>query len=155
MNDSFGDGFLTALPVLETQAGDGSAYIPTNVISVTDRQILETELVYKGICPTINVGLSLSYVRSAAKPRPWSRWQVPWNWNWLLIVRLLLLSNWVLTFIAATQQLLSHVHLSCWSKDSIYGHSRTSGFYLCWCKGGILINWSGFHFILFFCYWSI
>ncbi|EDL84702.1 ATP synthase, H+ transporting, mitochondrial F1 complex, alpha subunit, isoform 1, isoform CRA_i [Rattus norvegicus] len=59
MNDSFGGGSLTALPVIETQAGDVSAYIPTNVISITDGQIfLETELFYKGIRPAINVGLS-------------------------------------------------------------------------------------------------
>ncbi|KAH6945418.1 hypothetical protein HPB50_008375 [Hyalomma asiaticum] len=59
MNDNFGGGSLTALPVIETQAGDVSAYIPTNVISITDGQIfLETELFYKGIRPAINVGLS-------------------------------------------------------------------------------------------------
>ncbi|XP_045834141.1 ATP synthase subunit alpha, mitochondrial-like [Meles meles] len=70
MNDSFGDGSLTALPVIETQAGDVSAYIPTNVISITDGQIfLETELFYKGIRPAINVGLSVSRVGSAAQTR--------------------------------------------------------------------------------------
>ena len=70
MNDAFGGGSLTALPVIETQAGDVSAYIPTNVISITDRQIfLETELFYKGILPAINVGLSVSHVRSAAQTR--------------------------------------------------------------------------------------
>jgi len=62
-------GTLTALPVIETQAGDVSAYIPTNVISITDGQIfLETELFYKGIRPAINVGLSVSRVGSAAQP---------------------------------------------------------------------------------------
>ncbi|KRZ49111.1 ATP synthase subunit alpha, mitochondrial, partial [Trichinella nativa] len=61
LNDKFGGGSLTALPVIETQAGDVSAYIPTNVISITDGQIfLETELFYKGIRPAINVGLSVS-----------------------------------------------------------------------------------------------
>ena len=61
-------GSLTALPVIETQAGDVSAYIPTNVISITDGQIfLETELFYKGIRPAINVGLSVSRVGSAAQ----------------------------------------------------------------------------------------
>lgn len=61
MNKTFGGGSLTALPVIETQAGDVSAYIPTNVISITDGQIfLETELFYKGIRPAINVGLSVS-----------------------------------------------------------------------------------------------
>jgi len=68
MNDTFGGGSLTALPVIETQAGDVSAYIPTNVISITDGQIfLETELFYKGIRPAINVGLSVSRVGSAAQ----------------------------------------------------------------------------------------
>ncbi|CAO2594509.1 ATP synthase subunit alpha, mitochondrial [Lemmus lemmus] len=86
MNDSFGGGSLTALPVIETQAGDVSAYIPTNVISITDGQkclfirayyvcilesqiFLETELFYKGIRPAINVGLSVSRVGSAAQTR--------------------------------------------------------------------------------------
>jgi F-type H+-transporting ATPase subunit alpha len=70
MNDTFGGGSLTALPVIETQAGDVSAYIPTNVISITDGQIfLETELFYKGIRPAINVGLSVSRVGSAAQTR--------------------------------------------------------------------------------------
>jgi F-type H+-transporting ATPase subunit alpha len=68
MNDSMGAGSLTALPVIETQAGDVSAYIPTNVISITDGQIfLETELFYKGIRPAVNVGLSVSRVGSAAQ----------------------------------------------------------------------------------------
>merc|ERR1711948_220641 len=60
-----GGGSLTALPVIETQAGDVSAYIPTNVISITDGQIfLETELFYRGIRPAVNVGLSVSRVGS-------------------------------------------------------------------------------------------
>jgi len=68
MNENFGGGSLTALPVIETQAGDVSAYIPTNVISITDGQIfLETELFFKGIRPAINVGLSVSRVGSAAQ----------------------------------------------------------------------------------------
>jgi len=68
MNDDNGGGSLTALPVIETQAGDVSAYIPTNVISITDGQIfLETELFYKGIRPAVNVGLSVSRVGSAAQ----------------------------------------------------------------------------------------
>merc|ERR1711918_54190 len=63
-----GGGSLTALPVIETQAGDVSAFIPTNVISITDGQIfLETELFYRGIRPAINVGLSVSRVGSAAQ----------------------------------------------------------------------------------------
>ena len=68
MSEKMGAGSLTALPVIETQAGDVSAYIPTNVISITDGQIfLETELFYKGIRPAINVGLSVSRVGSAAQ----------------------------------------------------------------------------------------
>jgi F-type H+-transporting ATPase subunit alpha len=68
MNDDEGAGSLTALPVIETQAGDVSAYIPTNVISITDGQIfLETELFFKGIRPAVNVGLSVSRVGSAAQ----------------------------------------------------------------------------------------
>jgi len=70
MSDAMGGGSLTALPVIETQAGDVSAYIPTNVISITDGQIfLETELFYKGIRPAINVGLSVSRVGSAAQTK--------------------------------------------------------------------------------------
>ncbi|CCG41532.1 F0F1 ATP synthase subunit alpha [Magnetospirillum molischianum] len=68
MGDAAGNGSLTALPVIETQANDVSAYIPTNVISITDGQIfLETELFYKGIRPAVNVGLSVSRVGSAAQ----------------------------------------------------------------------------------------
>ena len=68
MNDAQGAGSMTALPVIETQAGDVSAYIPTNVISITDGQIfLETELFYQGIRPAVNVGLSVSRVGSAAQ----------------------------------------------------------------------------------------
>ena len=68
MSDAEGAGSLTALPVIETAAGDVSAYIPTNVISITDGQIfLETELFYKGVRPAVNVGLSVSRVGSAAQ----------------------------------------------------------------------------------------
>ncbi|MEK9572873.1 MAG: F0F1 ATP synthase subunit alpha [Candidatus Puniceispirillaceae bacterium] len=68
MNDANGAGSLTALPVIETQGGDVSAFIPTNVISITDGQIfLETDLFYKGIRPAVNVGLSVSRVGSAAQ----------------------------------------------------------------------------------------
>ncbi|MDG2481628.1 MAG: F0F1 ATP synthase subunit alpha, partial [Alphaproteobacteria bacterium] len=70
MNDEFGGGSLTALPVVETQASDVSAYIPTNVISITDGQIfLESELFYQGIRPAINVGISVSRVGSAAQTK--------------------------------------------------------------------------------------
>jgi F-type H+-transporting ATPase subunit alpha len=68
LNDANGNGSLTALPIIETQAGDGSAYIPTNVISITDGQIyLETDLFYQGIRPAVSVGLSVSRVGSAAQ----------------------------------------------------------------------------------------
>ena len=70
MSDEHGGGSLTALPVIETQAGDLSAYIPTNVISITDGQIfLETNLFFAGIRPAINVGLSVSRVGSAAQTK--------------------------------------------------------------------------------------
>jgi F-type H+/Na+-transporting ATPase subunit alpha len=70
MNDSEGAGSLTALPVIETQANDVSAYIPTNVISITDGQIfLETDLFYQGIRPAVNVGLSVSRVGSSAQTK--------------------------------------------------------------------------------------
>ena len=70
MNGDFGGGSLTALPVVETQASDVSAYIPTNVISITDGQIfLESELFYQGIRPAINVGISVSRVGSAAQTK--------------------------------------------------------------------------------------
>src|SRR6202012_2343878 len=68
VSESAGNGSLTALPIIETQAGDVSAYIPTNVISITDGQIyLETDLFYQGIRPAISVGLSVSRVGSAAQ----------------------------------------------------------------------------------------
>ena len=68
MNEDHGAGSLTALPVVETQANDVSAYIPTNVISITDGQIfLETDLFYQGVRPAVNVGLSVSRVGSAAQ----------------------------------------------------------------------------------------
>jgi F-type H+-transporting ATPase subunit alpha len=68
LNEDFGSGSLTALPVIETQAGDVSAYIPTNVISITDGQIfLETDLFYQGIRPAVNTGLSVSRVGSSAQ----------------------------------------------------------------------------------------
>ncbi|MGJ3262670.1 MAG: F0F1 ATP synthase subunit alpha [Salinarimonas sp.] len=70
MGDDFGNGSLTALPVIETQANDVSAYIPTNVISITDGQIfLETDLFYQGVRPAVNVGLSVSRVGSSAQTK--------------------------------------------------------------------------------------
>jgi F-type H+-transporting ATPase subunit alpha len=68
LNEDFGAGSLTALPIIETQGGDVSAFIPTNVISITDGQIfLETELFYQGIRPAVNTGLSVSRVGSSAQ----------------------------------------------------------------------------------------
>lgn len=70
LDDNHGGGSLTALPIIETQDGDVSAYIPTNVISITDGQIfLETDLFYKGVRPAVNVGLSVSRVGSAAQTK--------------------------------------------------------------------------------------
>jgi F-type H+-transporting ATPase subunit alpha len=70
MGDAAGKGSLTALPVIETQANDVSAYIPTNVISITDGQIfLETDLFYQGVRPAVNVGLSVSRVGSSAQTK--------------------------------------------------------------------------------------
>src|SRR5439155_12283830 len=70
LNEANGGGSLTALPVIETQANDVSAYIPTNVISITDGQIfLETDLFYQGIRPAVNVGLSVSRVGSSAQTK--------------------------------------------------------------------------------------
>ncbi|CAN5183943.1 F0F1 ATP synthase subunit alpha [soil metagenome] len=71
LNKDFGGGSLTALPIIETQAGDVSAYIPTNVISITDGQIyLESELFYQGVRPAVNVGLSVSRVGGSAQIKP-------------------------------------------------------------------------------------
>ncbi len=70
LNKDFGGGSLTALPIIETQAGDVSAYIPTNVISITDGQIfLESDLFYKGIRPALNIGISVSRVGAAAQTK--------------------------------------------------------------------------------------
>src|ERR1035437_10292483 len=70
LNKDFGGGSLTALPIIETQAGDISAYIPTTVISITDGQIfLETNLFYQGIRPAISVGLSVSRVGGTAQAK--------------------------------------------------------------------------------------
>ena len=71
LTEEYGGGSITALPIIETQAGDISAYVPTNVISITDGQIfLESNLFYKGIRPAVNVGLSVSRVGSAAQIKP-------------------------------------------------------------------------------------
>jgi F-type H+-transporting ATPase subunit alpha len=74
LSPDYGGGSLTALPIIETQAGDLSAYIPTNVISITDGQIfLEADLFYQGVRPAINAGLSVSRVGSAAQTKPMKR----------------------------------------------------------------------------------
>jgi F-type H+-transporting ATPase subunit alpha len=70
LSDEFGGGSLTALPIIETQAGDVSAYIPTNVISITDGQIyLETDLFFSGVRPAVNVGISVSRVGASAQTK--------------------------------------------------------------------------------------
>ena len=70
LNDELGGGSITALPIIETQSGDVSAYIPTNVISITDGQlILETRLFFSGQRPAVNVGLSVSRVGGTRRPR--------------------------------------------------------------------------------------
>ena len=80
-NEKNGGGSLTALPIIETQAGDVSAYIPTNVISITDGQIfLETELFNQGIRPAVNVGLSVSRVGSAAQTKAMKKLLGQLNW---------------------------------------------------------------------------
>lgn len=74
LNEKYGGGSITALPIIETQAGDVSAYIPTNVISITDGQIfLESDLFYRGIRPALNVGLSVSRVGGAAQIKPMNK----------------------------------------------------------------------------------
>jgi len=71
LNEKYGGGSITALPIIETQAGDVTAYIPTNVISITDGQIfLETDLFYRGIRPALNVGISVSRVGGSAQLKP-------------------------------------------------------------------------------------
>ena len=75
LNEENGGGSLTALPIIETQAGDVSAYIPTNVISITDGQIfLETDLFNAGQRPALNIGISVSRVGRPPRPRPCARW---------------------------------------------------------------------------------
>ena len=94
LNEKNGGGSLTALPIIETQAGDVSAYIPTNVISITDGQIfLETELFNQGIRPAVNVGLSVSRVGSAAQTKAMKKVAGSINLSLLNIVKWLLLHN--------------------------------------------------------------
>ncbi|XP_054428655.1 ATP synthase subunit alpha, mitochondrial-like [Pteronotus mesoamericanus] len=114
MNDSFGGGSLTALPVIETQAGDVSAYIPTNVISITDGQIfLETELFYKVIRPAINVGLSVFHVGSAAQTRAMKQVAGTMKLELAQYREVAAFAQFGSDLDAATQQLLSRgVHLT-------------------------------------------
>ncbi|EPQ19945.1 ATP synthase subunit alpha, mitochondrial [Myotis brandtii] len=108
MNHYFGGGSLTALPVTETQAGDVSAYIPTNITSITDGQIfLETELFYKGICPAINVGLSVSRVGSAAQTRAMKQVAGPVKLELAQYHEVAAFAQFGSDLDAATQQLLS------------------------------------------------
>ena len=82
LNEDNGNGSLTALPIIETQMGDVSGYIPTNVISITDGQIfLETDLFNKGIRPIVSVGLSVSRVGSAAQIKAYKKVVEKLNWN--------------------------------------------------------------------------
>ncbi len=88
MNDDFGAGSMTALPIIETQANDVSAYIPTNVISITDGQIfLETDLFYQGIRPAVNVGLSVSRVGSSAQIKAMNKLPVKLKVSWRNIAK--------------------------------------------------------------------
>ena len=83
LSDELGGGSLTALPVIETKAGDISAYIPTNVISITDGQVfLESDLFYSGVRPAINVGNSVSRVGARPRSRPCGRWPAPSRPTW-------------------------------------------------------------------------
>ena len=83
LSDAMGKGSMTALPIIETQAGDVSAYIPTNVISITDGQIfLSSDLFNSGLRPAINVGISVSRVAVLPRPRPSRRLPAPSSWSW-------------------------------------------------------------------------
>ena len=82
MSDEYGGGSLTALPIIETQAGDVSAYIPTNVISITDGQIyLETEMFNSGFRPAVNAGLSVSRVGGAAQIKAMKKISAPHSYG--------------------------------------------------------------------------
>ena len=96
-NEKYGGGSITAFPIIETQAGDITAYIPTNVISITDGQIfLETDLFYKGIRPAVNVGLSVSRVGSSAQIKAMKKVAGTLNLTWRNFVNLKRLLNSVL-----------------------------------------------------------
>lgn len=109
MSDEKGGGSLTALPIIETQAGDVSAYIPTNVISITDGQIfLETDLFYKGVRPAVNIGLSVSRVGSAAQIKAMKQVAGSIKLELAQYREMEAFSQFSSDLDAATQELLSH-----------------------------------------------
>ena len=108
LNEDFGAGSLTALPVIETQGGDVSAFIPTNVISITDGQIfLETELFYQGIRPAVNTGLSVSRVGSSAQTKAMSSVAGPVKLSLAQYREMAAFAQFGSDLDAATQQLLN------------------------------------------------
>ncbi|MDC0738854.1 F0F1 ATP synthase subunit alpha [Cognatishimia sp. SS12] len=108
LNEEFGSGSLTALPVIETQGGDVSAFIPTNVISITDGQIfLETELFYQGIRPAVNTGLSVSRVGSSAQTKAMSSVAGPVKLSLAQYREMAAFAQFGSDLDAATQQLLA------------------------------------------------
>ena len=108
LNDEFGSGSMTALPIIETQANDVSAYIPTNVISITDGQIfLETELFYQGIRPAVNTGLSVSRVGSSAQTKAMSSVAGPVKLSLAQYREMAAFAQFGSDLDAATQQLLA------------------------------------------------
>jgi len=108
LNEDFGSGSLTALPIIETQGGDVSAFIPTNVISITDGQIfLETELFYQGIRPAVNTGLSVSRVGSSAQTKAMSSVAGPVKLSLAQYREMAAFAQFGSDLDAATQQLLA------------------------------------------------
>ena len=108
LNEDYGSGSLTALPVIETQGGDVSAFIPTNVISITDGQIfLETELFYQGIRPAVNTGLSVSRVGSSAQTKAMSSVAGPVKLSLAQYREMAAFAQFGSDLDAATQQLLA------------------------------------------------
>ncbi|MBV7410412.1 F0F1 ATP synthase subunit alpha [Maritimibacter sp. DP1N21-5] len=108
LNEDFGAGSLTALPIIETQGGDVSAFIPTNVISITDGQIfLETELFYQGIRPAVNTGLSVSRVGSSAQTKAMSSVAGPVKLSLAQYREMAAFAQFGSDLDAATQQLLN------------------------------------------------
>lgn len=109
MSDKYGGGSLTALPIIETQAGDVSAYIPTNVISITDGQIfLEGELFYQGVRPAVNIGLSVSRVGSAAQIKAMKQVAGPIKLELAQFRELAAFAQFSSDLDSATKQLIAH-----------------------------------------------